>query len=106
MALQDPEYYASRYAETQVLREQLTVDLQQLGWQVIAGNANFLLCHLPESGPTADALIRHCQQHGLFLRNAGSMGSGLGERTIRIAVKDADTNARMLHIISPIFSCR
>jgi hypothetical protein len=27
------------------------------------------------------------------------MGSGLGDRAIRVAVKDADTNARMLRII-------
>ena len=32
---------------------------------------------------------------GLFLRNAASMGSQMGSRAIRVAVKDAATNARM-----------
>lgn len=99
LALQDSDYYAARYAETRVLREHLSEQLQRLGWAVIPGTANFLLCHLPESGPSADQLIQACQQHGLFLRHPGSMGSALGGRAVRIAVKDAATNARMLRII-------
>jgi histidinol-phosphate/aromatic aminotransferase/cobyric acid decarboxylase-like protein len=99
LALQDSGYYAARYAETHVLREQLSQQLQRLGWEVIHGTANLLLCHLPENGPSAGELIQECQRHGLFLRNPGSMGSALGDRAIRIAVKDAATNARMLRII-------
>jgi histidinol-phosphate/aromatic aminotransferase/cobyric acid decarboxylase-like protein len=102
LALHDSGYYAARYAETRQLRLQLSEQLQSLGWAVIAGTANFLLCHLPESGPAAEQLIRECQQHGLFLRNAGSMGASLGRRAVRIAVKDASTNARMLHIIKAV----
>jgi histidinol-phosphate/aromatic aminotransferase/cobyric acid decarboxylase-like protein len=71
-----------------------------LGWQIIAGVANFLLCRLPETGPDAETLIVRCRARGLFLRNAGSMGTNLGERAIRIAVKDAATNRRMVKIIS------
>ena len=99
LALQDSGYYTARYAETRVLREQLSEQLQSLGWAVIPATANFLLCHLPESGPPTEQLIRECQQHGLFLRNPGSMGASLGSRAVRIAVKDAPTNTRMLAII-------
>ncbi len=98
-AMEDPAYYASRYAETRQLRQQLGEELQKLGWEVIPGSANFLLCHLPENGPSADELIQQCQREGLFLRNPVTMGSELGSRSIRIAVKDAATNARMLSII-------
>jgi histidinol-phosphate/aromatic aminotransferase/cobyric acid decarboxylase-like protein len=98
-ALEDPAYYASRYAETRQLRQQLGEELQKLGWEVIPGSANFLLCHLPESGPPADELIQQCQREGLFLRNPVTMGSELGSRSIRIAAKDAATNARVLSII-------
>lgn len=104
-ALQDSEYYAARYAETRVLRQQLSEQLQSLGWAVTPGTANFLLCHLPESWPSADRLIQECQRHGLFLRNPGSMGSALGARAVRITVKDAATNVRMFHIIKAAQAC-
>jgi len=100
LALQDSGYYEGRYAETHGLRKQLGEQLRSLGWEIIPGTANFLLCHLPESGPSAEQLIQVCRGHGLFLRNAASMGSQLGSQAIRIAVKDAATNARMLRIIS------
>jgi histidinol-phosphate/aromatic aminotransferase/cobyric acid decarboxylase-like protein len=100
LALQDGPYYAARYAETHALRKHLAGQLQHLGWQVVAGTANFLLCHLPESGPSAEQLVQECRRHGLFLRNAVSMGSQLGARAIRMAVKDAATNDRMLRMIN------
>ena len=58
LALQDTGYYAARYAETRRLRMQLSEQLQSLGWAVTPGTANFLLCHLPESGPSAEQLIQ------------------------------------------------
>ena len=99
-ALADADYYAAKYAETHKLREELAAELRRLGWQVVAGVTNFLLCHLPETGPDAETLIVRCRARGLFLRNAASMGTNLGERTLRIAVKDAETNRRMMKIIS------
>lgn len=98
-ALADPDYYNARYAATHQLREQLSAELAALGWKIVPGRASFLLCDLPANGPTAGALIAECQKHGLFLRNPASMGSDLGPRAVRIAVKDAETNARMLDII-------
>ena len=98
-ALQDPDYYAARYRETAVLREQLTGELQALGWDVLPGIANFLLCQLPSSGPDAATLVRRCREEGLFIRDAALMGSGLGNRFVRLAVKDAVTNRRMMHIL-------
>ena len=99
LALEDPGYYAARYAETAELREQLRQQLEALGWDTIPGKANFLLGHLPEKGPSAEQLIQECRRHGLFLRNAGPMGACLGSHVIRVAVKDAATNARMVGII-------
>ena len=99
-AFADADYYAAKYAETHTLREELADELRRLGWQVVAGVTNFLLCHLPETGPDAETLIVRCRARGLFLRNAASMGTNLGERTLRIAVKDAETNRRMMEIIS------
>ena len=103
-ALQDPDYYAARYAETAQLREALADQLRVLGWEVIPGVANFLLCTLPVAGPAAAAVVHECRTHGLFLRDAAAMGAGLGERTVRIAVKDAATNARMLQLLRQVMA--
>jgi hypothetical protein len=55
---------------------------------VLPGVANFLLCLLLGDGPTADAVVQGCRS-ATFLRDAAPMGTQLGPRTIRIAVKDA-----------------
>jgi len=100
-ALDAPDYYAARYRETHSLRETLAAHLRMLGGiEVIPGVANFLLCHLAEDRPTAAALAAACRERGLFIRDAASMSRSLGERAIRIAVKDAVTNRRMVALIS------
>jgi histidinol-phosphate/aromatic aminotransferase/cobyric acid decarboxylase-like protein/GNAT superfamily N-acetyltransferase len=101
-ALQDPGYYASRIAETHALRRELEGELREFGWEVIDGCANFVLAHLPERGPTAAEIVRLAEERNLFLRDAGKMGSTLGERAIRIAVKDAGTQRRMVKILRQI----
>ena len=96
IALQEGEYYRARRQETHELRKELESELRHIGWDVTPGVANFLLCHLPESGPTAGQLAQACRRSGLFLRDVGAMGSHLGVRAIRIAVKDVGTNRAML----------
>jgi histidinol-phosphate/aromatic aminotransferase/cobyric acid decarboxylase-like protein len=102
-ALQEPAYYARRYAETHELRESFARQLAALpGWAVIPGVANFLLCHTPENGLDASAIVRLCRARGFFLRDASAMGRRLGGHALRIAVKDAETNEKMLRIISDV----
>ncbi|HUR46861.1 MAG TPA: aminotransferase class I/II-fold pyridoxal phosphate-dependent enzyme [Candidatus Saccharimonadales bacterium] len=101
-ALQDPGYYAARYSETARLRMGLGKALLRLGWKVHPGIANFLLCQLPEKSLTAAELVERCQQRGLFLRDASAMGTNLGPRVVRIAVKDEPTNARMIDILRSV----
>ncbi len=98
-ALDDPDYYAAKYQETHALRRQLAEWLKPLNWKIISGVTNFLLCHLPENGPDAESVVARCRERGLFLRNAATMGTVLGDRAIRIAVKDAATNRRMIEIL-------
>src|SRR6266700_4444373 len=99
-ALQDPGYYAARYAETAALRQQLVGQLGSLGLEVLPSVANFLLCHLPPDGPDAATVVKRCRQQGLFLRDAAAMGSQLSSYALRIAVKDSDTNLRMVQILA------
>jgi histidinol-phosphate/aromatic aminotransferase/cobyric acid decarboxylase-like protein len=98
-ALQDPGYYASRYAETAMLRAALSAALAETGLDVIDGAANFLLCHLPEEGPSAAEIVARCRKQNLYLRDASPMGSKLGRHALRLAVKNAATNAQMLRIL-------
>jgi histidinol-phosphate/aromatic aminotransferase/cobyric acid decarboxylase-like protein len=102
VALKEPAYYEARYAETRVLRERLGEELEATGWEVVPAIANFLLAHLPENGMSAERLVQECRRRGLFLRNAGLMGSQMGSRAIRVAVKDAATNARIVRIIEDV----
>ncbi len=99
-ALKDDEYYSARYRETHALRAQLANDLQSLGIsEITPGEANYLLFRLPDDGPTARELIERCRKDNLFLRNASATSTSLGGRSVRIAVKDADTNRRMVEIL-------
>lgn len=100
-ALQDPEYYAARYEETHRFRKRLVDDIHglELGIEIIPSIANFILCHFSENGPDANTIIENCREMGLFLRNPGTMGTQLGDHAIRIAVKDPDTNSRIVAIL-------
>jgi histidinol-phosphate/aromatic aminotransferase/cobyric acid decarboxylase-like protein len=98
-ALKARAYYSERWAETQDLRRGLSLGLKGLGWQVLPGCANFLLCQLPLEQPESAALIRACRARGLFLRDVGNMGRCFDSRTLRVAVKDGATNLRMLEIL-------
>ena len=98
-ALVDREYYEARHRETDGLRNHLSAELRSLSWEIVPGVANFLLCHLPSAGPDAATVVSACREHGLFLRDAGLMGSQLGAHAIRIAVKDQSTNQRMIEIL-------
>lgn len=98
-ALRSTEYYRERWSETHELREELASGLRSLGWDVLPGCANFLLCHLPPEQPTAAALAAACSGRKLFVREVTSMGRCFGQRALRIAVKDAVTNTAMLDIL-------
>ena len=78
------------------------VMIRELGWDVVPGCANFLLCHLPVDGPPAAVLIAECRRRNLFLRDVSSMGHGFDAHVLRVAVKDAETNARMVDIVREV----
>jgi len=102
-ALQDPEYYASCYEQTHQFREQLARDLaDQCGLKVIPGVANFLLCHLPDSSPDAKEVVKLCREQDLFIRDTTNMGSCFDDRVVRLAVKDQETNKRIVQILARI----
>ena len=103
-ALEDPEYYATRYGETRELRESLAAALRALGFEVMPSVANFLLCHLPEGFSDAATVSRRCREYGLYVRDAGEISALLGARGLRIAVKDEETNRRMASVLAMVLA--
>ncbi|MBI4327233.1 MAG: histidinol-phosphate aminotransferase family protein, partial [Chloroflexi bacterium] len=101
-ALRDPAYYAQRYQETAVLRTALVSSLKQAipTIDVFEGAANFVLCYLPPQGPDAATVCERCRTHDVFLRDVGTMSSLLGRHALRIAVKDASTNQRVVEALA------
>lgn len=98
-ALKDEDYYTTKYSETYQLRKKLKEDLLSIGIsEIIEGVANFLLFYLPACY-SAKLFLRFCQDENLFLRDVGNMGKSLGANAIRIAVKDGETNNKMIRIM-------
>jgi histidinol-phosphate/aromatic aminotransferase/cobyric acid decarboxylase-like protein len=101
-ALKALDYYRARWRETHALRAELQLGLERLGWNIVTGCANFLLCHLPTGGPNAALVIARARVHGVFLRDVASMGTRMDDRTLRVAVKDRATNQRMLQSLQTL----
>lgn len=101
-ALGATEYYRARWRETHILREELAAGLRALPGieEVVDGVANFLLCHLAPDAPTVEALCRACRAEGVYLRDLRTMGADAGLRAFRIAVRDRETNRRMLEVLA------
>jgi histidinol-phosphate/aromatic aminotransferase/cobyric acid decarboxylase-like protein len=106
-ALKSHDYYSMRYQETHKLRTNLIAGLYRLGiTEIIPGCANFVMFHLPMECESALSIVEKCRAHGLYLRDAAGMGSEVGDRAIRIAVKDADTNRCMLNVLEYVLAER
>ncbi len=104
-ALQSPRYYRRRWAQTHRLRVELARGLQALdGLEVVPGVANFLLVHLAARHPGAHAVVAACRKQGIFLRDAGEMSRLLGDRALRISVRDRAANARALDVLERALS--
>jgi histidinol-phosphate/aromatic aminotransferase/cobyric acid decarboxylase-like protein len=103
-ALLDPGYYKARYEETRRLREGLIESLRPLGLEIVPSVTNFLLCHLPVGSPDAATVVSRCREKGVFLRDASVMGSQMGAHALRIAIKDAAANRRLLEVLKRALS--
>jgi histidinol-phosphate/aromatic aminotransferase/cobyric acid decarboxylase-like protein len=95
-ALEDVGYYSARWTETQGLRRTLVESIAATGCEVLEGRANSVLAFLPSAGPDAQMVVDRCRRDGVFLRNVSDMGSTFGRRALRIAVKDAEDQLRLV----------
>lgn len=98
-ALGDRGYYEERYRQTHLLRDGMYGALKSMGIsEIVPGVANFLMFHLGAAQATAAEVIRRARARGVFLRDVSNMGSCLGDRVLRVAVKDAGSNERVVGV--------
>ncbi|GGX18107.1 aminotransferase class I/II-fold pyridoxal phosphate-dependent enzyme [Streptomyces chryseus] len=97
-ALRDPVYYSDCWLRTHALRRQLAAALAALDEAVVVeeGVANFLTVTLPFGGPSAARMVGECRRYDVYLRDLSPLSPEYQGRTVRIAVKDAAENARIV----------
>ncbi|WP_416982307.1 aminotransferase class I/II-fold pyridoxal phosphate-dependent enzyme [Streptomyces sp. T028] len=97
-ALRDPAYYADRWQRTHALRGRLAADLAALDETLTVEEAvaNFLTVTLPPDGPSAARLVTDCRRRDVYLRDLSPLSARYEGRTVRIAVRDTEENARIV----------
>ena len=100
-ALRASDYYAACYFKTHELREYLAQGLRTIcpSSEVVGGAGNWLLWYPPSAGPSPAEIARRCRTHGLFIREFDGPHRETGGDVLRLAVKDLDTQKRMLGIL-------
>jgi len=100
-ALRDPDYYAERWRQTRELRAGLAAAVRGLGdAEVVEAVANFVLVGLPRQACGAAELVERCRRRGVFLRDLTPLSTAFEGRTVRIAVRSADDNARVVDALA------
>ena len=104
-ALAANDYYQKCWTQTHALRTALAAQLRAaiLGCEVEESVANWLMLYLPTAGPSAAQLCVACAARGLFLRDLSPTTTRFGTHAVRIAVKDAATNQRIVAQLTEIF---
>ena len=68
------------------------------------GTANFVMFHLYADDPTAAAVVSECRKIGVYLRDVSSMGTEVGPRGLRIAVKNQESNAIVVEALRKVLN--
>lgn len=99
-ALKDIKYYQGKYQETHQLRKQLINGLQKIkGLKIYDSVANYVLVELLDSQVKAGWLVNRLRKQTIFIRDCNSMSSQFENRFIRITVKEAKTNKKIIEAI-------
>ena len=99
-ALKQEDYYIKKYQETHELRDKLELQLKQIGIdEIIPGIANFIMFHVSNDKFSASRIVNECKLKKLYLRDLSGMGTSFEDDAIRMAVKDLNTNNKMIAIL-------
>jgi histidinol-phosphate/aromatic aminotransferase/cobyric acid decarboxylase-like protein len=101
-ALKDRQYYQRCYDLTHKFRDRLSANLTEIGFCPRSSVANFILVDYPIDLPIAEKLLASCAEKKLLLRNLQSMGKTMNSHCFRVAVKDEQTNKRIIEILKQV----
>ncbi len=101
-ALKDRSYYERCYALTHKYRQRLSNALGRCGFAPRSSVANFILVDYPEDLPPVEEFLALCSWRKLLMRNVKSMGKATSDHCFRVAVKDEQTNTRIVEILKSV----
>jgi histidinol-phosphate/aromatic aminotransferase/cobyric acid decarboxylase-like protein len=101
-ALADQPYYELRWKETAALRAGLVAGLRALGGGAVVTEppTNFVLLTLPPDAVSAPELVARCRDEGVFIRDLSRLSPAFEGRAVRIAVRSAEENDRIVAAIA------
>lgn len=102
MALRDSEYYPARWRETATLRNQMVEHLVGLGWEVAPSSSNFVLADVRTSNLETDRIAQAMMERGIFVRAFPEGQEELRRYGLRLAVKDAATQSRLVSVLTEV----
>ena len=98
-ALEAPEYYALRYAQTHQLRLTTIAQARLLtDVCVLDTELNFYLIEL-RGRHAASTIVRQLAQRDIFVRNCDTFSACFADRFLRVSVKDALQNERIVEAL-------
>jgi len=93
--LQATAYQTATLQAIPRLRTELAAGLAALGCTVHPSAVNYLLCRLPDCAPGAADLAASLRRQRILVRICSDF-AGLDDRYLRLAVRSADDNRRLL----------
>ena len=72
--------------------------------EIIPSISNFIMFHVSSDKFSASQIVNECKKKKLYLRELSGMGSCLKDNAIRMAVKDKETNSKMIKIFGEIIN--
>jgi len=99
-AVADSQYLSDSVRENATEREELAESLRVLGLVVFPSVANYLLLELAKGPSSAELRKRMIRNHRILLRNCDSYEGLTPGRYLRVAVRSADENLRLVQALS------
>jgi threonine-phosphate decarboxylase len=100
-AVADREYGEASRRENEIERESLALGLREIGMTVFPSAANYLLLELKAGMPSSEELrSRLIQKHRILIRNCDSYEGLAKGRFVRVAVRSAAENARLIEALT------
>lgn len=98
-SLQDVDYFKDCCAKVIELRKNLTQDLQQLGFEILPSEANFIFAKPPKNLGTAQYIFEKLREEGVIVRHFNKEKIA---DFLRISIGTQEQNARLVAVLSSL----